>query len=34
LARGEVTVKDMGSGEQATVARSEVVARLAGGEPA
>ena len=34
LARGEVTVKDMGSGEQAAVARSEVVARLAGGEPA
>ena len=34
LARGEVTVKDMGSGEQATVARSEVVARLAAGEPA
>ena len=29
LARGEVTVKDMGSGEQATVARSEVV-RAAG----
>ena len=28
LARGEVTVKDMGSGEQATVARSEVVERL------
>ena len=34
LARGEVTVKDMGSGEQVTVARSEVVERLAGGEPA
>ena len=30
LARGEVTVKDMGSGEQATVARSEVVGRLSG----
>ena len=28
LARGEVTVKDMGSGEQATVARLEVVERL------
>ena len=28
LACGEVTVKDMGSGEQATVARSEVVERL------
>ena len=34
LARGEVTVKDMSSGEQATVARSDVVERLAGGQPA
>ncbi len=34
LARGEVTVKDMASGDQATVGRAEVVGRLAGGKPA